>query len=653
LVSYIINPVFAVIFMKYEDEDSIKKHKRSPLKGLKVVLGVMVSLALVFYVTGNMGKANFTSFLIILLLLNRFVFRKLVFVFNDTLLPWMMNVYEKTLRWSIVRYRPLWIMGALVLLFAGTIMITIARSPKVEFFPMGDPNNIFVYMRLPVGTDIKVTDSLTRVVENRVHNVLGKDNPLVESVVANVGIGAGDPMEQDRSVTPNKGKVAVNFVAFEKREGKSTGKYMEEFREALKGIPGAEISVEQQRMGPPTGKPVNIEVSSEDIGQLVEVSTALKHFLDSLQVPGVEEIKSDFTLNNPEIIINIDREKASREGISTAQVASEIRNGLFGVEVSRFRNNEEEYPIMVRYSEKARNNINTLLSAKITYRDMNTGGKIRSIPMAAIADIEYSSTYGGIKRKGLKRVITLSSNILTGFTQNEVNQKVEKAISQFNLPDGVGIKLTGEAEDQQEAMVFLQKAFMIAFLIIFLILVVQFNSVSKPIIILSEVIFSVIGVFLGFAVFGMNISVVMTGFGVVGLGGIVVKNGILLIEFMDEMLARGKSLSEAIVMGCKLRLKPVMLTAVSTILGLLAMAVGFNINFVTLFTSFEPNIFFGGDNVKFFGPLSWTIIFGLLFATVLTLVVLPVMYFLLFKVNERVDRMKLKLKKREEQEEEE
>ncbi|MDH5398307.1 MAG: efflux RND transporter permease subunit [Cyclobacteriaceae bacterium] len=641
LVSYIINPVFAVVFMKYEDEGSIKKHQKSPLKGLKVILGFMIVLALVFYFTDNTGKANFISFLMILLLLNRFVLRKMVFVFNDSLLPWMMDIYEKTLRWSLLRYRPLWIVAGLVLLFFLTIGITIVRSPKIEFFPQGDPNNVDVYMTLPVGTDIKVTDSLTKVIENRVDGVFGKNNSLVESIVANVGVGAGNPMDQDRSITPNKGKVAVSFVAYAERNGVSTGDYMEQIRKAVQGIPGAEISVEQQKMGPPTGKPVNIEVSSEDIDQLVGISSGLKRYLDSLQVPGVDELKSDFELNNPEIIVNINREKASREGISTAQVASEIRSGLFGVEVSRFRDNEEEYPIMVRYSEKARNNINTLLSARITYRDMNSGGKIRSIPLAAIADIEYSSTYGGIKRKGLKRVITLSSSLLTGFTPDEVNKKLNRAIGQFELPEGVEVKLTGEKEDQQEAMVFLQGAFLIAFLIIFLILVVQFNSLSKPIIILSEVIFSVIGVFLGFAVFGMNMSVVMTGFGIVGLGGIVVKNGILLIEFMDEMLARGQRLPEAIVMGCKLRLKPVMLTAVSTILGLLAMAVGFNINFVTLFTELNPHIFFGGDNVNFFGPLSWTIIFGLLFATVLTLVVLPVMYFLLFKTNEKIEKLKL------------
>ncbi|MDH5383043.1 MAG: efflux RND transporter permease subunit, partial [Cyclobacteriaceae bacterium] len=620
---------------KYEDEKSIDDHRKNPLKGLKIIIVVFVVISGLLYLSGNVGMGNFTIFILLLMVFNRLYLRKVVYKFNEGLLPKLMNGYEKILEWSLKRYRPIGIMVGLVVLFVVTIMITIWRSPKLEFFPQGEPNFIYTYMQLPVGTDIKMTDSLTRVIEGRIRKVLGEDNPIVESIVANVGVGAGDPMDQSRNATPNKGKVAVAFVEYSEREGKSTSEFLEKIRNEVQSIPGAEISVVQERMGPPTGKPVNIEVSSDDISQLISVSSNLKRFLDSLNIPGIEELKSDFELSNPEIVVNIDRDKALREGISTAQIAMGIRNGVFGAEISSYRDGENEYPIILRYSEEVRNNVDALLSSRITYRDMNSGGRIRSIPLSTLASVEYSTTYGGIKRKELQRVITISSNILTGFTPDEVNKKMEKAMLSFNMPEGASVKLTGETEDQKESMVFLQGAFGVSFLLIFLILVMQFNSLSKPLIILSEVVFSIIGVFLGFSIFGMNISIVMTGFGIVGLGGIVVKNGILLVEFMDEMQLRGKSLLEAIVLGGKLRLKPVLLTAVSTVLGLLAMAVGFNINFVTLFTDFSPNIFFGGDNVRFFGPLSWTIIFGLTFSTFLTLVVLPVMYFLLYKTKEK------------------
>ncbi len=636
LVSYIINPVFAVLFMKYEDKDSIKKHNKSPFKGFAVVGLSMLGLAVIFYLAGNTGLGNLLLFILLLLVINRLFLRRLVYGFNNSLLPALMNFYERILRWVLKGWRPALSLFTLFILLVATIIITAIRNPKIEFFPQGEPNFVYVYMKLPVGTDINITDSLTREIERKVMNVVGENNPMVESVVSNVGVGAGDPMDQDRSVTPNKGKVTVSFVEYAERNGESTTDYLDRIRAEIQGIPGAEISVEQENMGPPTGKPLNIEISSDDIIQLITLSENVIRYLDSLNIAGIEELKSDFEANSPEIIVNIDREKALREGISTNQIASEIRSGVFGSEVSKFREEEEEYPIMVRYSSEVRENINSLMSSKVTYRDMNMGGMIRSVPLSAVADVEYSTTYGGIKRIGLKRVITVSSNVLSGYTPDEVRKKVESALERYALPPGADVKLTGESEDQQEAMDFLAVAFIIAFVIIFLILVVQFNSISRPIIIMSEIIFSVIGVLLGFAIFNMNISVVMTGFGIVGLGGIVVKNGILLIEFMDEMLKRGMKIKDAVIMGGKLRLKPVLLTAISTVLGLLAMAIGFNINFVTLFTEFNPNIFLGGDNVVFFGPLSWTIIFGLIFATIITLIILPVMYYMVLAWKEKL-----------------
>ncbi len=275
---------------------------------------------------------------------------------------------------------------------------------------------------------------------------------------------------------------------------------------------------------------------------------------------------------------------------------------------------------------------------KITYRDMNMGGMVRQVPLSAFTDIKYSSTYAGIKRKNQKRVITLYSNILTGFSENEVVPRVQEAAKDYKFSEGVTIDMTGQQQEQQETMSFLGSALLISLGLIFLILVTQFNSVSKPLIILTEIIFSLIGVLLGYAITGMEMSILMTGIGIVALAGIVVRNGILLVEFTDLLREQGMELREAIIEAGKTRMTPVLLTATATMLGLIPLAVGLNIDFVKLFTELNPHIFFGGDSVAFWGPLSWTMIFGLSFATFLTLVLVPAMYLI-------SERFKLKMKK--------
>jgi len=268
---------------------------------------------------------------------------------------------------------------------------------------------------------------------------------------------------------------------------------------------------------------------------------------------------------------------------------------------------------------------------------MNSG-MLRSIPLAAVAKIKYQNTFGGIKRYNLKRLITLSSDVKTNYTANEVVAKVTKAINGFNKSEKVDIKLTGEQEDQKETMGFLSKAMVLALLLIFFILITQFNSVSKAVIILSEVVFSIIGVLLGFIMFGMSISIIMTGLGIVALGGIVVRNGILIVEFADVLKERGFKTKEAILEAGKTRITPVLLTASAAIIGLVPLAIGLNIDFVSLFTHLNPHIHIGGDNVMFFGPLAWTIIFGLTFATFLTLIMIPVMYYITYTVKTKVKR---------------
>ena len=347
-------------------------------------------------------------------------------------------------------------------------------------------------------------------------------------------------------------------------------------------------------------------------------------------------MKSDFQSDKPEIIINIDREKANREGISTGQIGGILNTAIYGDEISRFRDANDDYPIQLRIKESQRNDINTLMNLPITFRDMAMGGAVRQVPLSAIAKIEYSNSFAGIRRIDQKRVISLSSNVLTDFNPNAVVADVQGHLNELSIPDGVTIKMTGEQEDQKETSDFLGLAGMLAVGLMFMILVLQFNSISRPLIILSEILFSVIGVLIGFSLFKMEISIVMSGVGIMALAGIVVRNGILLVEFTDLLISQGVELRQAIVEASKTRMTPVLLTAMAATLGLVPLAVGFNIDFVTLFSEFKPNIFFGGDNAAFWAPLSWTMIFGLIFGTFLTLFLVPVMYLLSVKAKARI-----------------
>jgi multidrug efflux pump subunit AcrB len=411
---------------------------------------------------------------------------------------------------------------------------------------------------------------------------------------------------------------------------------MDDIREAVKGIKGAEISVNQEQGGPPTGKPINIEIAADDFDLLATTSTRVKRYLDSLQIPGVEELKSDFQSDKPEIMINIDREKANREGISTQQIGQTLGAAVYGIEVSRFRDENDDYPIQIRIKEDQRNDVNVLMNLPITFQDMSKNGQVRQVPLSAIATVDYSNSYAGIRRIDQKRVVTLASNVLSGYNENDVVADIKSRLESFALPEGVTIDMTGAQEEQAETSAFLGVAFLLAFGLIFMILVTQFNSVSRPVIILLEILFSIIGVLIGFSLFKMEISIVMTGVGIMALAGLVVRNGILLVEFTDLLRSQGTPLKEAIAEAAKTRMTPVMLTTMAATIGLIPLAVGLNIDFVTLFTEFNPHIFFGGDNVAFWGPLSWTMIFGLIFGTFLTLVLVPVMYLLTTKLKEKV-----------------
>jgi multidrug efflux pump len=630
IVAYIINPVFAVRFMKPHEENK----KYSPKKGLKISTILFGAVIVLSYLTGNRGFGNFAFVLMLLNLANRFWLHGLIEKFQTKAWPAFQQRYRNLLTWCL--HRPWKMMGITVGIFILSIVALMVRNGGVSFFPVADPNFIFVYTSLPVGTDQAYTDSVTKIVESRVYNVLGENNPLVKSVIANVTVGVSDPQDEDQGSYPNKSKVQVAFVDYAKRDGKSTLVYLDKIREAVRGIPGAEITVAQEQGGPPVGKPINIEVSGDNYEEIAAASKELKRQLDSLRIEGVEELRSDLQDKKPQITFAIDRERANREGISTTQIGREIQAGVLGWEASKFRDANDEYKIMVRYESEQRNNVDLLKNLKILYRDMSMNGMVRNVPMSSFAEIKYDDTYGVIKRKNQKRLVSISSNVLTGYNEQEVVNEVKKAAADFIPPAGITVNFTGAQEEQAETSAFLGWAMMASMMLIFLILVLQFNSFSKPLIIMTEIVFSVIGVFLGFSLFKMEFSIVMSGVGIIALAGIVVRNGILLIEFTELLRARGMPTFDAVVEAGKTRMTPVILTAFAAILGLIPLAVGLNMDFVTLFRDFNPHIYFGGDSTAFWGPLAWTMIFGLAFATFITLIMVPVMYLLAERMRNRV-----------------
>ena len=647
IVAFIMNPVFAVDFMNHEDDHATEE--KSAIFRNKVFWGG-IATGILLDVLGFTFAGNLLLFFMILWLLNRYVLTDAINSFQQKLLPRIMNRYEQLLRWALKGWRPVHLLlGTFGLLILSLVLITVSVGigrTGVVFFPKADPNQIYIYLKLPVGMDVKYTDSVTQELEKRVAKVLGTDkgktNPIVESVISNVAVGAGDPVLGDRSVRSELGRLQISFVDFEKRHGVSTQPYLDSIRKVMNGIPGAEISVDQESSGPPTDPPINIEIACEDFNAMIKTATRLKNYLDSIQVPGVEELKMDVDLNNPELTLTINRQRALIEGVSTAQIGQQIRTALFGTEVSKIKEGKEEYKIQLRNNSVQRKSLTDLLNMRISFRDMASGGAVKNIPISSLVTVEPTSTLGSVKRKDQKRLITLRSNVLMseGYNPTGVNQEIAKHIAQFkDVPAGVTIRQTGEGEQQKETVAFLNKALMIALMLILFTLVLQFNSVSKSVIILTEIVFSVIGVLLGIAISGMDISSIMTGIGIVGLAGIVVKNGILVIEFTDELRARGMKTREAAIQAGKTRIIPVMLTAVAAILAFIPIAFGFNINFVTLFSELNPHIFFGGDNVAFWRPLSWTIIFGLAFAFFMTLIIVPAMYLIAERLRRPMQRM--------------
>ena len=642
-VALVINPVLTAMFMKLKSNPDRKKRIK-----LLSIGGSIAAVAIVFYIIGNFVVANLLMLGALLIPFNLYVLSPSIDWFQNVMLTRLEKLYSKTVNFALKGITPYLLLFGTFGLLVFSIMLVIWKSPEVILFPDNDPDYINIFIEKPIGTDIETTNDLTKNIEDKVFATLEPYDYMIESVISQVGEGASDPTQgPSPGNTPQKSKITVSFTDYELRRGVSTTSLMEDVRQAIGEYPGAQVSVDKNPVGPPVGKPINIEVKGQNYGELIALVDRIRANIENANIRGIEELKTDLETGKPELIVDIDREKARRFGLSTSSIATELRTALFGNEISKFKDGEDDFPINLRLQDEYRYDVNALLNQKITFRDKF--GNQKQIPISSVADVEYSSTYGSVKRKDSERVITLFSNVLDGYNATEINQQIQNVIEDMELPSGYEVSFTGEQQEQQESSQFLFRALLIAVMSIFLIIVAQFNSVTTPFIIMASVLLSTIGVFLGLVIFDMSFVVIMTGIGIISLAGVVVNNAIVLIDYTnlirerrraelgikdDEVLPYEEILS-SIVDGGRVRLRPVLLTAITTVLGLIPLAVGLNINFFTLLSEFDPQIYYGGFNADFWGPMAWTVIFGLVFATFLTLVIVPVMYLIVDKIKLR------------------
>lgn len=658
-VALVINPMLTSVYMKVkEDVVNIKKMRRVGF----ILIGIGLAFLAIGFGNDIKGMRVIGNLLIVFGIGGFFNVRILAPVtkrFQNVFMPRLERAYSRFLEMALAKKRPLWIfIGTFGLLIMSFVLFGIF-PPKVNFFPENEPNLVYVYIEFPIGTDIEYTNSFTEEIEQKVIKSLKKyevnepdetgylrtHNFMVKSIIAQVGEGTSDPNQgPSMADTPNKSRVTVSLVEFTDRRGISSAEVMSEIRETVGRYPGVKIAVEKDRNGPPVGAQISIQLQGEDYVELMGAADNMVNYLNQEDIAGVEELKLDVEQGKPELQIYIDRKKARRFNVSTSQIGEAFRTSIYGMEVSRYKvdGDDEDYPINIRLMERYRNDEDFLMNQRITFRDA-TNGKIQQVPISSVATAAKTSTFSAVKRDDMNRVITVSSGVLGGYNPTATNDKIKAALKNFDLPKGVTLSFTGEQEEQAEQMSFLLGALAIAVLLIFLILVAQFNSASTPLVILSSVVLSLTGVFLGLIFFNMEFIVLMTMLGIISLAGIVVNNAIVLIDYTSLIMSRKKSemgmypedilpkehIISSVVEGGITRLRPVLLTAVTTILGLVPLAIGFNIDFSGLLSNYDPQIFIGGDNAIFWGPMAWAIIFGLTFATFLTLVVVPLMYYML------------------------
>lgn len=621
LVAFVMNPVFAVSFMRKNEH--LEERRAKPMF---ITVLVLIAIGIICHFAGVPGLGNLLFVIAILTVFHHYILASFVKKFQEKYWPKFTNSYHKLVSRFTKGRRPILVILSTVLLLVLSIGIFSASKPVIEFFPSADPNQVFIYLELPQGTKAETTNEVAKKIEEKVYGVLGKNNPDVESVVTNVGINAGNPQNPDFAPTPHKGRITINFENYGDRVQTDTEEMLEKIREVFKGgIAGGSLTIEQEASGPPTGSPIDIQISGDDFSTLQQLEAQIRQEIVASDITGIENLKSNLELTKPEIIVDVDEEKAQLEGVSMAQIGMTLRTALFGKDISKYRAADEDVDIRVRLKEEYRNEPEELLGLDIAFMDMATG-QYKQIPMGSLARLRYDQAYSAINRIDQERVVSLTSNVSANASATAINAKLQRIINEMELPAGYDIKLGGQQEEQAETSAFLTVAFLGALLLMYLIMVTQFNSAIKPLIIFTTVVFSLIGVFLGFAIFNMEMSIVMTGVGMFALAGIVIRNGILIIEFIDQQRETGVNVHDAAVEAGRVRMTPVILTAMAAILGLFPLAIGFNLDFVSLFSSFEPNFHLGGDNVAFWGPLAWTMIFGLIVATFLTLLVVPSLY---------------------------
>ena len=651
-IALVINPMLTSLYMRVEEAEM-------NVRRLFITTGILFVVGLLLLGAGWNTLGNLFVLGGVIGLLNRYLLTPATAWFQNKLLPALENSYERLLRFSLRGAKPwLFFYGMIGLLFASLVLLGMF-PPKVEFFPQNEPQYVNVYIDMPIGTDIEETNRVTQEVEGMVMKAINRpeflqegengeaEQFLVNSVIAQVGEGTSDPAEGPQlGATPNKGRITVSFLKFQDRQGLRTNDVLNAIRDEVKGYPDALIRATKNSDGPPQGLPINLEITSADYETALAYADGMKRFIESTGIQGVEGLKLDVEKSKPEMPITIDRDKARRYGLSTQQIGYGIRSALFGREVSRYKDGEDDYPINLRFSDAYRNNADALMNQKIIFRSASDG-QIKEVPISAVATAGRSTTYNAIKRKDLDRTVTLSSNVLGGYNANEVVAAIKDAMSNYPAQDGVQWEFTGQQEEQAKEMAFLSKALVIALFLIFLIIVAQFNSISTPFIIGFSVLFSLTGVFLGLVVFRQDFVIIMTMIGIISLAGVVVNNAIVLIDYTNLLFDRKKrelglgeddplpfiEIVPLIIQGGRTRLRPVLLTAITTVLGLLPLAIGINVDFVSLLAEYDPKIYIGGDNNIFWKPMSWAIIYGLTFATFLTLVIVPIMMWYLTRAD--------------------
>ena len=651
-VAMVVNAAMTGGSMDIEDKNVTKK-------SAKTYSIIFTIIAVIFVVLGNLYDSKFAKaigHLAIISLGLMWLYKIKLYQwtqdFQHSFFPRMEKKYQSFLS-KILTGRNAWIaLGTIIgmLIFSFVLLGIFPR--KVLFFPDNIPNQAIVYIEYPQGTDIEKTNKATTFVEKQVISILSKyvdtsskdkENFLAESIVSQVGIGAGNPNVDagNASETPFKGKVTVNFSEFKFRRGYNTSDVLEEIRAKVKGIAGANVTVEKDANGPPAGYPISIQLTGNDYDAMLKEAGKMIAFIDAKNISGIEKLSVDVNKESPELQVKVDRVNAGSIGVSTGQLGFNLRRSVYGQEISTYKEGDDDYNIVVRMQEDQRKNENILFNQSLTFRNQNNG-QMMQIPISAVSQTEKVTTYNQIKRKNYKRVLTVYSNVLTGYNGDEITKQIATELNGYKMPKEVAYSFSGVQEEQGKNQSFLLKALFLALAGITLIIVLQFNSVSKTVVILFTVILSFSGVFYGYVIANMDFVILMTMMGIISLAGIVVKNGIVLMDFfvllLDKKVAEKAveshndlsldEIKDVIIESGKSRLRPVLLTALTAVLGLIPLAIGLNFDFFGLITDLNPHLYMGGDNVIFWGPLAWTIIFGLTYATVLTLVMVPVMFYL-------------------------